>query len=94
MIEKVRVHIFISGRVQGVFFRENFRKRAEKLTIAGWVRNLADGRMEAVIEGEKEKVEEMIGWAKTGPFFAKVYGLEAIAEEYLGEFDSFDIRYN
>ena len=94
MAGKARVHIFVSGRVQGVFFRENTRKRAKKLGITGWVKNLPDGRVEAVFEGEKSKVEELINRTKKGPMFAKVDELKVISEEYKGEFDNFEIRYD
>jgi len=94
MPDKVRFHIFVSGRVQGVFFRENTRKKAQKLEVAGWVRNLPDGRVEAVFEGEKDKIEELVNWAKKGPMFAKVNGVEIILEEYKEEFDNFEIKYN
>lgn len=92
MTDEARVHIFVSGRVQGVFFRENTRKRAKKLGITGWVRNLPDGRVEAVFEGEKSKVEELINRTKKGPMFAKIDGVEIILEEYKEEFDNFEIR--
>jgi len=89
---KVRVHIFVSGRVQGVFFRENTKKRARKLGITGWVRNLPDGRVEAVFEGEKRKVEELINRTKKGSLIARVDELKVILEEYKEEFDNFEIR--
>jgi len=89
---KVRFHIFVSGRVQGIFFRENTKKKAQKLRITGWVRNLPDGRVEAVLEGEKDKIEELVNWARKGPGFAKVDGLEVMPEECQGEFDNFEIR--
>lgn len=92
MADKIRVHIFVSGRVQGVFFRENTRKMADKLGVRGWVRNLADGKVEAVFEGEKDKAEKMINWAKKGPMFAKVNGVEIISEDCKGEFDNFEIK--
>ena len=94
MSDKARFHIFVSGRVQGVFFREKTRKIAEKLEILGWVKNLADGRVKAVLEGEKEKIEEMIRWIKKGPIFAKVEGMEVLTEEYQREFDNFEIKYS
>ena len=89
---KVRFHIFVSGRVQGIFFRENTKKKAQKLRITGWVRNLPDGRVEAVLEGEKDKIEELVNWAKKGPVFAKVDELKVMPEEYKEEFDNFEIR--
>jgi len=94
MTDKVRAHIFVSGRVQGVFFRENTRKKAKGLGICGWVRNLADSRVEAVFEGEKYKVEELVNWARKGPWIAKVEKLETVPEEYKGEFTDFEIKYD
>ncbi len=92
MTDKARVHIFVSGRVQGVFFRENTRKRAKKLGITGWVRNLPDGRVEAVFEGEKSKVEELINRTKKGSLIARVDELKVMPEEYKEEFDNFEIK--
>jgi acylphosphatase len=92
-MEKVRVHIFVTGRVQGVFFRDSTRRRAKKLGIKGWVKNLPSGQVEAIFEGDKDKVEEMVNWAKTGPILAKVEYVEAVWEEYKGEFDDFVIKF-
>lgn len=92
MVEKNRVHIFVTGRVQGVFFRENTKRKAEKLGILSWIKNLIDGRVEAVFEGKKEKVEEITSWLKRGPFLAKVDNLEIDLEEYQGEFNNFEIK--
>jgi len=89
----VRVHIFVSGRVQGVFFRTETQKKAERFRITGFVRNLSDGRVEAILEGEREKVEKVIEWARRGPFFAKVNEVEIKEENYKGEFKNFEIRY-
>jgi acylphosphatase len=91
---KTRAHIFVSGRVQGVFYRENTKKKAEKYGILGWVKNLKDGKVEAVFEGEKGKIEKILKWAKRGPFFAKVENLEIITEDYKGEFNCFEIKYD
>jgi len=60
MKEKIRAHILVSGIVQGVFFRANTAEKARELSLLGWVKNLPDGRVEAVFEGEKEKIEEII----------------------------------
>ena len=57
---KVRAHIFVSGRVQGVFFRVETRNEATKRSVSGWVRNTSDGKVEAVFEGERENVEKMV----------------------------------
>ncbi|NPA75939.1 MAG: acylphosphatase [Euryarchaeota archaeon] len=59
-MERIRAHVFFSGRVQGVFFRAFTKENAEKLGVNGWVRNLSDGRVEAVFEGPKDKVEKLI----------------------------------
>lgn len=91
MTEKVRAHIFISGRVQGVLFRDRTKRKARGLGIAGWVRNLPSGQVEAIFEGDKDKVEQIINWAKKGPILAKVDNLEIEWREYKGEFNDFVI---
>ncbi len=93
MDQKARAHIFVSGRVQGVFFRESARKKAKDLGVSGWVRNLADGRVEAVFEGEKEKIERMTKWAKKGPLISIVDNIDIVWEEYQAEFNDFEIKY-
>jgi len=90
---KVRAHVFVSGRVQGVFFRSETRYHARNRGVTGWVRNLPDGRVEAVFEGEKEDVEQMIEFCKRGPLGARVAGVEVKWERYKGEFRDFKIRY-
>ena len=90
---RVRAHVFISGRVQGVFFRYETRLRAIRNNVTGWVRNLPDGRVEAVFEGEKENVEAMIDFCHRGPPGAIVRKVEVIWEKPTGEFKSFQIRY-
>jgi len=94
MNQNIRAHIFVSGRVQGVYFREKTRKLAQELGVFGWVRNLPDGRVRAVFEGEKENVEKIIKWSKKGPFWANVKNLEVNFEEYKGEFNNFEIKYD
>lgn len=91
---KTRAHIFISGFVQGVFFRETTRTKAENLGIKGWVRNLRDSRVEAIFEGEKDKVEEILKWAKKGPSFARVDYIKVEWQKYEGKFDSFEAKYD
>ncbi|MFH1232048.1 MAG: acylphosphatase [Planctomycetota bacterium] len=71
-MNKVRSHIWISGKVQGVFFRAYTQKKAQTLNLTGWVRNLPTGQVEAVFEGEKDIVEEMIQWCRHGPPSAQV----------------------
>lgn len=88
----VRAHVIFFGRVQGVFFRDNTRRKAEELGVTGWVRNLRDGSVEALIEGPKEKVEELIEWCRTNQPYARVTEAKVSWEEYRGEFQEFFIR--
>lgn len=88
-----RAHIFISGRVQGVFFRAYTRDKALELGLKGWVRNMRDGRVEAVLEGEKKKVEEMLKWCHEGSPYATVKYVEVHWEEPAGDMRSFEVRY-
>jgi len=90
---EARVHIYVSGRVQGVFYRSNTRRRALELGLTGWVRNLPDGRVEIVAEGEREKLERLIEWCGRGPPLARVEGLEIAWERPTGEFNYFTIRW-
>jgi acylphosphatase len=89
---ETRAHVLISGRVQGVFFRSNTQSKAKELGLKGWVRNLPDGRVEAVFEGEEGKVREMIDWCHKGPSYASVSGVEVEFNTATGEFDRFEIR--
>ena len=88
-----RYHVLISGRVQGVFFRANSWKRARELALTGWVRNLPDGRVETVFEGEHNNAEAMLAWCGTGTPPARVDHLEAAEENATGGFTGFDIVY-
>ncbi len=85
--------MFVSGRVQGVFFRATTRDEARKRGVKGWVKNLSDGRVEAVFEGEREDVEEMIDFCHEGSRPARVEDVEVNWEEYQEEFSGFEIRY-
>lgn len=87
-----RTHVFISGRVQGVWFRAHTREKAEELGISGWVQNLPDGRVEAVFEGEDEKVDEMVKWCHRGPPLSRVEKVDVEYETPKGE-KGFTIRY-
>ena len=82
----------VSGRVQGVFFRYETKSLADELGVKGWVRNLPDGRVEAVFEGEETLVRRMIDFCRKGPPGARVTGVEIEWEEYKGEFKGFAIR--
>jgi len=88
---KVRAHIFVSGRVQGVFFRVETRDETTKRNVTGWVRNTSGGRVEAVFEGEREDVEKMIDFCRSGPPGARVTKIDVQWKEYTGEFKSFKI---
>ncbi len=90
---KVRTHVYISGRVQGVFFRSETRDLAIRHGVSGWVQNLPDGRVEAVFEGEKEKVDRLIEFCKRGPPGAQVTQVKVSLETYTGQFENFKIRY-
>ena len=90
---KVRAHVFVSGRVQGVFFRSETRYEAHRRNVAGWVRNTSDRRVEAVFEGEKEDVEKVIDFCRRGPPGARVNKVSVQWEDYTGEFRDFKIRY-
>ena len=88
-----RVHLLISGRVQGVYFRQGMMETAEKNNILGWVRNLPGNKVEAIIEGKDPNVDAVIEWAHFGPAGAVVDELKIIEENYIGEFSEFEIRY-
>ncbi len=87
-----RAHVFVSGRVQGVWFRASTRDKAEELSLNGWVRNLPDGRVEAVFEGDDRAVEEMVEWCRHGPPMARVDRVDIEYEKPQGE-RSFRIIY-
>ena len=89
---KVRVHILLKGRVQGVFFRVSTREEAKKRSIVGWIRNLPDGCVEAVFEGEKGKVGTMIDFCRVGPPRASVIRVDVTWEKVTGFYDTFRIR--
>ena len=87
------VHVIISGRVQGVWFRASTKQKAEKLGLYGWVRNTPEGNVEAVFEGDDALVKEMIEWCHYGPPLAKVVNIEVKNQEPINGFDSFSVRY-
>jgi len=87
-----RAHAFISGTVQGVNFRAATRAKARALGLTGWVRNLADGRVEAVFEGTPDGLEATIAWCHEGPPAARVDRVEVAWETPEGEFDGFSVR--
>ena len=88
-----RAHVFVSGRVQGVFCRAETKNNASRLNLTGWARNLPDGRVEAVIEGKEDNVNALIDWCGKGPGFASVTEIEVKEEPFTGAFEDFRIRY-
>jgi acylphosphatase len=92
-MDKKRVRVLISGRVQGVFFRAYTRDTAIQEGLSGWVRNLADGRVEAVFEGNADQVDRMIAWCHQGSPGSRVGQVEVHPQPYQGELTSFEIRY-
>jgi acylphosphatase len=91
--EHLRAHVIVHGLVQGVWFRGSTKDEADRLGLTGWVRNLPDRSVEAVFEGEKKKVEEIVGWCHRGPSGAKVSNVDIAWEPFTREFVHFEIRY-
>ena len=87
------VNIIVSGIVQGVFFRAAALRKAKHIGVTGWVKNLPDGRVELMVEGEEILVNQMIVWCKKGPMGAKVENVDIEVLPYLGELSNFKIRY-
>jgi acylphosphatase len=92
-MEWARAHLFIDGRVQGVFYRTYTREVARTLRLNGWVKNLGDGRVEAVLEGEKQIIQQAIQKCYAGPPGARVSHIDIQWEPYTGEENSFHIHY-
>ncbi len=88
-----RVHVLVKGKVQGVFFRAHMQREARLQAITGWVRNLADGGVEAVWEGQETNLAAMLDWCRKGPPHASVTDVKSSAELYTGEYEDFSIRY-
>jgi acylphosphatase len=90
---KTRAHVFVSGRVQGVYFRQNTKQVATRHKVTGWVRNLPDGRVEAIFEGGEMDVSEVIEWCHVGPRKGKVEDVNVKFQKYTGEFVEFNVNY-
>lgn len=87
-----RVHAYVSGRVQGVFFRETTRRKGEELNLSGWVRNLPDGRVETVAQGEEEMVKEFLEWLYTGSSYSRVENVDFEWEAGVEPLAGFSVR--
>jgi acylphosphatase len=88
-----RVHVIVEGKVQGVYFRTYAQAEAQKIGVAGWVRNRPDGNVEAALEGESDKVDMMIEWCKTGSPMSQISRVLVAEEKPLNEKGTFNIRY-
>ena len=93
MEEKARAHVVISGRVQGVFYRMETKRAAGEFGVFGWVKNQRDGTVEAVFEGEHDRVEAIVEWCRQGPPNAVVADVTVNWDDYTGEFKGFDIDF-
>ena len=92
-MEKMRARVIVEGRVQGVFFRHHTQEIAFRLRVTGWVKNHRDGSVEAVFEGDRERVDQIIEWCRRGPPEARVTGVHVSWEVYTGEFEDFSVTY-
>lgn len=92
--ESISVRLLIRGKVQGVYYRYNMQQVAKKNSVVGWVRNLSDGKVEALLEGSKEEVNKVIEWSKMGPENARVDEVKVDYEQYVGNYKDFMIRYD
>lgn len=90
---KIRAHVVITGRVQGVCFRAETQRVANNYALTGWVRNMPDGNVEAIFEGQEEDVGKMIRWCHKGPPHAHVQAVSIKNEPFRDEFDRFSISY-
>jgi acylphosphatase len=88
-----RAHVYVRGRVQGVFFRASTKDRALTLGVTGWVKNCLDGSVEAVFEGKKDLVDKIVNWCRKGPAGARVEQTDVSWEDFTGEFDAFSVVY-
>ena len=90
-MKRTRVHV--SGIVQGVCFRAATRRAAADLNLTGWVRNMRDGRVEAIFEGDDAAVKKIVEWCQVGPPAARVDKVILMEEQYMGLFSGFSIKY-
>lgn len=88
-----RIRIFVTGKVQGVFFRQSLKVMAKKNNIFGWVKNLKDGRVEAILEGDEDHIDRLLEWVHRGPANARVDDVEICNEKFINEFSKFNVLY-
>ena len=92
-MDQKQIHIFVIGRVQGVFFRQSTKVMAIKNNVNGWVRNLDDGRVEILAQGETQDINNLTQWCKIGPANSRVDEFELSEETITDEFENFEVRY-
>ena len=92
-MKQQRVHLLVSGKVQGVFFRQALKVIAKKNNVLGWVRNLKDGHVEAVLEGDNKSINSVIEWIRIGPANSRVDNIEVSNEEFKNEFSTVEVLY-
>ncbi|MCL2766656.1 MAG: acylphosphatase [Peptococcaceae bacterium] len=88
----VRAHFLVSGKVQGVYYRASTKKKALALGLVGWVRNCPDGSVEGVVEGDKDRVDDMLLWCKEGPRRSVVDDVAVDWESSTGKFKTFSVK--
>ena len=93
MPQEIKVHLWISGHVQGVFYRTACKDEAERLKLSGWVKNLANGQVEAVFQGPDQAVQLMLDWCKKGPPMAHVNEVHVVSETVSQDLKGFRIVY-
>ena len=92
-MKQQRIHLLISGKVQGVFFRQALKVVAKKNNVSGWVKNLKDGCVEAVLEGDSKSINSVIEWTRIGPANSRVDNVDVSSEEFKNEFLAFEVLY-
>ncbi len=92
-MKKIGIHVNVKGRVQGVFFRLETKNAAEKIGVNGWVRNKTDGTVEALFEGDEDKVRQAVLWCRKGSGMSLVESVDENPKEYTGGYSDFVIRY-
>jgi len=91
LLKSIRVRLLIEGRVQGVLYRVTAESKAKQFGVTGWIRNLPSGKVEAIVEGPEDKVNEMIEWCKIGPIAAHVTDVKVEKKDHTGEYDDFRV---